>query len=619
MNAANKTAFNDKHYVSPHLSSLHKQLVLSDSLGIIPSAQPGVEVARNRLPAGQAAQFRKVSAPHALHRAEAVGSSALPRDQRVSASFDMRSRDDLTSRERVSTIRLVQTPPSGRNSSSKNDRDCGEEEGSKSHRKTIILVTPKKEATTPSRPSYHRAQTDGDSRSSRPSLSTRHSSPGTDLNRPLPPLPNEATPSPIRKLFRRKAVPPPLEKPNNFDAFDFTSYVETPLRLSAFDDGSGDMSASQFLKGTLKALEDQRVKQELTLQQELEDAIKHRGDQKEKTRVEATSPHPVSIYPGYRIGKADQQDLTASYTSDSSVGELILTPGHGSFSSRPASYETLNDEALAQSWQDYFDEESYIDELVGIQKTRDKESARMLKEKNMAQHATMSQTHDALDRAIAQSLHDQFSEESYIDELKKVQIMHDREMARRMEKDDGVIQHVSKRHSRIEHDNELAHVKSVKTHIQSTGYDEKGKATHSEPTLLIHTPTTGDPAWHAQSRLPRLSIPGQGQHNTVPIGSTEPGQTFVPSGRSFDVRSVQKSPHSLSPLEQVYTGPRAIESIGTGPRAIEQVNSGQPDIEHLRLDLRPMRTGDKVKNVVDRFEVKNVSVSSGWPSRISDE
>jgi hypothetical protein len=162
-----------------------------------------------------------------------------------------------------------------------------------------------------------------------------------------------------------------------------------------------------------------------------------------------------------------------------------------------------------------------------------------------------------------------YDQEAIYEELEKLQIKYDRDLAREIQKEEGVIRHVStKRNPALVAnvpDTGMGRAKSITARIEG-----------AFPLLGTDSRRAGKDGQNAARE----------RHRTLPIGSTESGQTFIPSGRSFE------------PVRQ-----RPVQ----GPRSpVERSNAESLDIQELRHELRPTRTGDKVRHAVEQFESRSV-------------
>ena len=133
---------------------------------------------------------------------------------------------------------------------------------------------------------------------------------------------------------------------------------------------------------------------------------------------------------------------------------------------------------------------------------------------------------------------------------------------------------------------DLGKVHSICAHIEATHLPANNE-TYPAPLMSTRTGEASRIHDPASTPTPAPRLRPLVKQNTVPIGSTDAGQHFIPSGRSFDtVRQAQPA------------GPR--------PTPV-QANQGKADIDLLRRELRPVKTGDRVSSLVQNYEVKAVS------------
>ena len=112
------------------------------------------------------------------------------------------------------------------------------------------------------------------------------------------------------------------------------------------------------------------------------------------------------------------------------------------------------------------------------------------------------------------------------------------------------------------------------------------RTSHIDPAIEQPTQTLPSPSPLYGRTQPLI------KHNTVPIGSTEVGQVFIPSGRSFETARYP---------------PRHSTADGNSRSSVTSPNEEHPDIQMLRKALKPVLTGDRVKKVVEGYESRNVS------------
>jgi hypothetical protein len=153
----------------------------------------------------------------------------------------------------------------------------------------------------------------------------------------------------------------------------------------------------------------------------------------------------------------------------------------------------------------------------------------------------------------------------------------------------------------------LAHAKSVKVQIETTPLfsssitfspdsinpsippqDFPKTITRSESSTPVPKtqPTQLDPSKRTQSH---------GALDTLKRSTCVDPERFFPSGRSFEPVRKHASPQST------VHGPPQLFKAHTG---------GPPDVERLRKALKPTRTGDKIRQTVEMFEQKAISVST---------
>lgn len=398
---------------------------------------------------------------------------------------------------------------------------------------------------TPSRPTVRLDNTDEPARVT-PNSRSSWSNSSADLNRPLPPIPTEDEETPTRRseteaehtptrkgAIKRKSVPALLATnmidPSPLVIPEVLCGVTKEEQPNA---GEIPMSASQLIRNTLNWLEQSDKQREVS-----------RSYQAPAPRDERAGPTGPRSY--HVSASADESCLTCQNTMRSLTSSSTLSS-------------------------------------MGI---------RTPPEQPMGDYFLSANSTDA-DEDIARKLQAMFND------LEDHQILSDERFAGQLQLEEdtnGEVAHfVSQGQSKKATVNPpaagVSHVHSIRAKIESA----------NSPTQLsarvapLQASTTGVRVFGrtASNPSPTAVVPlGPLKRNTVPIGSTEAGQHFIPSGRSFD--TVRQAAPAVSAALPV------------------QANQGQADIEMLRKELRPVKTGDRVSDLVQSYESRKVRERNG--------
>lgn len=138
----------------------------------------------------------------------------------------------------------------------------------------------------------------------------------------------------------------------------------------------------------------------------------------------------------------------------------------------------------------------------------------------------------------------------------------------------------------------LKHVQSIRAKIEGVTR-VKSPLKSSETGLLINTP-------FKRPQHQRNKSEQHGSRDVDSLASETPEvQTVIPSGRSFEPLRINRHPRPS----------------GFRPVEIMSPNGDQPDIQNLRRALKPITTGNKVKEVVEKWEHQMASHETAVDSR----
>lgn len=434
--------------------------------------------------------------------------------------------------------------------------------------------------------------------------------------RPLPPLPPSATTWVFGKLrssprvTKRKSVPSPLDivpldtdssdwsdtfvkatsTPRQTRRGDLSKYQERGLKVQEVADflklGAESTPSPQTQKSRTPKLDTDRKnitspRRQRTLYEELEDAVKVRGV--DMTRVEASLDVSTTSY--HASLPANQLTISRMvYVSTPKSEESSRAPTPSPMTPRPV--RGYRSPEIGQGQVDRLSEQ--FDELLR-DLNKFGELQKILPKPTESAHRTSAPVRDR----------------GNDDWKAKLRASAERHPVRVPETDIGSANY-SRRNHLVSSAN-LAHAKSVKVQIETTPLFSSSitfspdtinpsippqefpkTITRSETSTPVREtqPTRLDPSKRAQSH---------GALDTLKRSTCVDPERFFPSGRSFEPVRKHASPQST------VHGPPQLFKAHTG---------GPPDVERLRKALKPTRTGDKIRQTVEMFEQKAISVST---------